>query len=164
MTAADIRAYAAQHPGASPTDLAAATGCTEAQALEAIAQVGWALPGASLDDVLAEIGRWDRVLVLVRNRDAVAEVDVRGSDWYWKGDWLNWVTEGDNLHIRARNADRILALIRAGRKGPTYSFNFADCAGRVFWRVYARSAMAREHLVAYCEAQARQGQAQIFQN
>jgi putative heme iron utilization protein len=159
MNAADIRAYAAQHPGASPTDVAAATGSTEALALQALAERGWALSGANLDDVLAEIGSWDRALVLVRNGDAVAEVEVNGGGWYWKGDWLNWVADGHNLHIRARNADAIVALIRSGRNGYTYSFNFADRAGRVFWRVYARSEAARERFIRYCEARVQAGQA-----
>lgn len=130
--------------------------------MEALADCGWALPGAAVDDVLAEIDRWDQALVLVRNGDAVAEVDVRGSGWYWTGDWLNWVADGYNLHIRARKTAQILALIRAGRKGPTYSFNFVNSAGSVFWRVYARSDTTRERFVAYCEAQAQQGQAQTI--
>lgn len=145
-----VRQYIAGHPRARAIDIAAATGCTEAYALGLLSDVVWEIPGEALMDVLEEVRTWKRVMVLVRNADAIAEVEVGSDNWYLKGDWLNWIESDYNLHIRAAATDAILALIRRGDLGSSYSFNLVNQAGRVFCRLYARTPAAKERLSSFC--------------
>jgi putative heme degradation protein len=89
-------------------------------------------------------------MALIRNGDAVAEVEVPGDIWYINGDWLNWIDHGYNLHIRVAATDHILALIRPGKGGPTYSFNLVNQAGQVFCRFYARTAADKSRFQEFC--------------
>lgn len=145
-----VRIYQSQNPGARAIDIAAGLGYTEAQALSALSDTTWEIPAAHLPRVLAEVSAWERVLVLVRNQDAVAEVEVPGDGGRLNGDWLNWIDEGYNLHIRIAATQRILGLVRRGKRGPTYSFNLVNQAGQVFCRFYARSKASRESFLSFC--------------
>jgi putative heme iron utilization protein len=145
-----VQAFIAQNPKARASDIAAAVGCTEAYALSALSDEVWKIPAAGLPKVLAEIKAWTRVMVLVRNGDAVAEVEVPGHSWYVNGDWLNWIDQAYNLHIRLAATDHILALIRPGKRARTYSFNLVNEAGQVFCRFYARTPAARESFLSFC--------------
>ena len=145
-----IRAYLAEHPRARAIDIAAAVGCTEAEALTVLSDQVWLIPAADLPQVLAEIKSWPRLMALIRNDDAVAEVEVPGDIWYLKGDWLNWIDRGYNLHIRTAATDHILALVRSGKHGFTYSFNLVNQAGQIFCRFYARTPVDQDRLVAFC--------------
>lgn len=145
-----VRSYISEHPRARAIEIAAATGCTEAYALALLSDTVWEFSGETLLDVLEEVKAWDRVMVLVRNGEAIAEVEVSSDSWYIKGDWLNWIEPDYNLHIRAAATTTILALIRAGAHGPSYSFNLVNQAGEVFCRFYARTPAARERLPAFC--------------
>lgn len=147
-----IQTYIAEHPGVRAIDIADALGCTEVEALSALSDVVWEIPGADLPKILSEVRAWGRVLVLVRNGDAVAEVEVLGDGGYVNDDWLNWIDEGINLHIRVAATHHILALVRTGKRGPTHSFNLVNQAGQVFCRFYARSPAAREHFLSFCRA------------
>lgn len=149
-----VQTYVSENPGARAIDIASALGCTEAEALSALSDVVWRIPGADLSKVLSQIRAWGPVLVLVRNGDAVAEVEAPGDGGTVKGDWLNWIDEGYNLHIRIAATQHILALVRPGKRGPTHSFNLVNQAGRVFCRFYARTPTDREHFLAFCEAYA----------
>jgi putative heme degradation protein len=146
-----IQAFVSQNPTARAIDIAQVLGCTEAQALSALSDVAWQIPGADLPQVLAEIRTWERIMVLVRNQDAVAEVEVSGEGGYVSGDWLNWIGEGYNLHIRIGATQQILALIRPGKRGPTYSFNLANRQGLVLCRFYTRTRVDSERFLAYCD-------------
>lgn len=145
-----VQAYLAKNPHARAIDIAQAVGCTEADALSLLSDEVWTIPGPALPQVLAEIRNWARVMVLIRNGDAVAEVEAPGDGWYRQGDWLNWIAPGYNLHIRAAATDRILALVRPGKHGSTASFNLVNRAGQVFCRLYARTAVDQERLVTFC--------------
>lgn len=146
-----VQSYLAKNPTARASDIAQAIGCTEAYALSYLSNEVWTIPGPDLPQVLAEIKNWARVMVLIRNGDAVAEVEVPGDGWYRHGDWLNWIVPGYNLHIRAAATEHILALVRAGKHGSTASFNLVNQAGQVFCRFYARTPVDQERLVTYCE-------------
>jgi putative heme degradation protein len=89
-------------------------------------------------------------MALIRNGDAVAEIEVPGHSWYINGDWLNWIDAGYNLHIRLAATVQILALIRSGKRGPTYSFNLVNQAGQVFCRFYARTAADKSRFELLC--------------
>jgi putative heme degradation protein len=145
-----VQAYRLEHPQARAIDIAAAVGCTEAFALSFLSEQVWQIPAADLPKVLAEIKTWERVMALIRNGEAVAEIEVPGHIWYLNGDWLNWIDEGYNLHIRAAATDHMLALIRSGKRGPTYSFNLVNEAGQVFCRFYARTAIDKERFGNFC--------------
>jgi putative heme iron utilization protein len=145
-----VQTYLANHPNARAIDIAQALGCTEADALSLLSDEVWTIPGSALPQVLAEIRNWARVMVLIRNGDAVAEVEAPGDGWYQRGDWLNWIAEGYNLHIRVAATDHILALVRPGKHGPTYSFNLVNQAGQLFCRFYARTSVDQERLVTFC--------------
>ena len=147
-----VQAYQLEHPKARAIDIAAAVGCTEAFALSFLSEQVWQIPAADLPKVLAEIKIWTRVMALIRNGEAVAEIEVPGHIWYLNGDWLNWIDEGYNLHIRAAATEHILALIRSGKRGLTYSFNLVNEAGQVFCRFYARTAASQERFEAFCAA------------
>jgi putative heme degradation protein len=147
----DIHEYIVQHPGARAIDIAAALGCTEAQALTALSDTTWELPADHMPELLREVAAWGRVMVLIRNSDAVAEVEVAADESYLSGDWLNWIGETHNLHIRVGATQRILALVRSGKRGPTYSFNLVNRAGQVFCRFYTRTSAAAERFVVFCE-------------
>ncbi|MEJ2557269.1 MAG: hemin-degrading factor [Anaerolineae bacterium] len=147
-----VQAYVAENPEARAIDIAAALGCTEGEALSALSEVVWEIPGADLPQLLTEIRAWGPVLVLVRNGDAVAEVEVPGDVGYVNGDWLNWIDEGINLHIRVAATHHILALVRGGKRGPTHSFNLANQAGQVFCRFYTRTPAARARFLTFCHA------------
>lgn len=147
----DIHEYIVQNPGARAIDIAAALGCTEAQALSALSDTTWELPADRMPDLLREVAAWGRVMVLIRNTDAVAEVEVAAEGGYLNGDWLNWIDETHNLHIHVRATQRILALIRSGKRGPTYSFNLVNQGGHVFCRFYTRTPAAAERFVAFCD-------------
>jgi putative heme degradation protein len=147
-----FQTYLSDHPGARAVDIARALGCTEAEALRALSDSAWEMPVADLSKILAELGAWEKVLVLVRNGDAVAEVQVPGEGWYVNGDWLNWIDEGYNLHIRIAATHQILALVRSGKRGLTYSFNLVNQEGQVFCRFYARTPAAKERFLAFCQA------------
>jgi putative heme degradation protein len=145
-----VKTFVAQNPRARAIDIAAALGCTEAQALSALSDVAWDIPAADLPQVLSEVRAWERMMVLVRNQDAVAEVEVAGAGGYVNGDWLNWIGEGDNLHIRIGATHQILALVRPGKRGPTHSFNLVNREGLVFCRFYTRSQMDAERFLGFC--------------
>ena len=146
-----VRAFASKNPKARAIDIACALGCTEAQALSALSDVAWQIQGADLPKVLTEIRAWERIMVLVRNQDAVAEVEVPGEGGYVSGDWLNWIEEDYNLHIRIRATYHILALVRAGKRGPTHSFNLVNREGLVFCRFYTRNRGDSERFLAFCQ-------------
>ena len=145
-----VNVYLAEHPKARAIDIAAAVGCTEAYALSFLSEQVWQIPAADLSKVLAEIKNWARVMALIRNGDAVAEVEVPGHIWYVNGDWLNWIDEGHNLHIRVVATDHILALVRQGKRGPTYSFNLVNQAGQIFCRFYARTLADKIRFEEFC--------------
>ncbi len=145
-----VQAYLAEHPKARAIDIAAATGCTEAYALSFLSDQAWQIPATDSSKVLAEIKKWARVMALIRNGDAVAEVEVPGDIWYVNGDWLNWIDDEYNLHIRLAATVQILALIRPGKQGPTYSFNLVNQAGQVFCRFYARTATDKRRFKNFC--------------
>jgi putative heme degradation protein len=147
----DIHDYIVQNPGARAIDIAAALGCTEAQALSALSDTAWELPADHMPELLREIAAWGRVMALIRNADAVAEVEVGADVACLNGDWLNWIGETHNLHIRVGATQRILALVRSGKRGPTYSFNLVNRAGHVFCRFYTRTQAAAERFIAFCE-------------
>jgi putative heme degradation protein len=146
-----VRAFVSQYPKARAIDISRALGCTEAQALSALSDVTWEIHGADLPQVLTEIRTWERIMILVRNQDAVAEVEVRGDGGYVSGDWLNWIDERYNLHIRIQATHQILALVRSGKRGPTYSFNLVNDEGFVFCRFYTRSQFGSDRFLAFCE-------------
>jgi len=146
-----IQAYLAEHPGTRAIDIAAAVGCTEAEALAFLSDQVWHFDGVALDSVLAQVQQWTRVMVLVRNADAVAELTVPGPVAYRRGDWLNWIVEPYNLHIRVAATVQILGLVRSGKNGPTYSFNLINETGQVFCRFYTRTAADQEKFLSFCQ-------------
>lgn len=146
-----VEQYIADNPRARATDIARATGCTEAYALIALSDKVWEIPEENLPEVLDEVRTWETAMILVRNGEAIAEVEVRSDIWHINGDWLNWIETDYNLHIRIAATAYILALVRAGKHGPTYSFNLVNQAGQVFCRFYARTQAAKESLSAFCE-------------
>jgi putative heme degradation protein len=146
-----IQAYHTKHPKARAIDIARATGCTEAEALSFLSDQVWRFSKADLSQILAEIRGWPRVMVLVRNQDGVAEVEVPGELGTLNGDWLNWIDEGYNLHIRQAATHQILALVRPGKRGPTYSFNLVNKAGQVFCRFYAQTGPAQQRFLSFVE-------------
>jgi len=145
-----VQDFVSQNPRARAIDIAHTLGCTEAQALSVLSDIAWEIPVADLPLVLTEISTWERIMVLVRNQDAVAEVEVPGEGGYVKGDWLNWIDEDYNLHIRIGATHQILALVRPGKRGPTYSFNLVNQEGWVFCRFYARTEVDSERFLAFC--------------
>jgi putative heme iron utilization protein len=147
-----VQAYVAENPEARAIDIAAALGCTEGEALSALSEVVLEIPGVELSQLLAEIRAWGPVLVLVRNADAIAEAEVPGDVGYLNGDWLNWIDEGINLHIRVAATHHILALVRDGKRGSTHSFNLVNQAGEVFCRFYTRTPAARARFLNFCHA------------
>jgi len=151
-----VQGYASENPKARAIDIAGALGCTEAEALSALSEAVWEIPAADLPKILAEISAWGQVLVLVRNRDAVAEVEAPGDGGTVSGDWLNWIDKRYNLHIRVAATHHILALVRPGKRDPTSSFNLVNRAGRVFCRFYTRTPVARERFLTFCAAYAPQ--------
>jgi putative heme degradation protein len=146
-----VQTFVSQNPGARAIDIANALACTEAQALSALSDVVWQIQVADLFRVLTEIRTWERIMVLVRNQDAVAEVEVPGEGGYVSGDWLNWIDEDYNLHIRIGATRQILALVRPGKRDPTYSFNLVNQKGRVFCRFYTRTQVDSGRFLAFCE-------------
>jgi putative heme degradation protein len=147
-----IRTFVSENPRARAIDIARTLGCTEAEALSALSRTVWKIPGADLPKIMTEVRAWGPVLVLVRNQDAVAEIEVPGEVGKANGDWLNWIDPGYNLHIRIAATHHILALVRAGKRGPTYSFNLVNEAGRVFCRFYTRTPDARARFLDLCQA------------
>ena len=145
-----VKTFVSQNPRARAIDIAIALGCTEAQTLSALSDVAWDIPAADLPQVLTEVRTWERIMVLVRNQDAVAEVEVTGAGGYVNGDWLNWFGEGYNLHIRIGATHQILALVRPGKRGPTHSLNLVNREGLVFCRFYTRSQPDSERFLGFC--------------
>lgn len=154
-----IEAYHAEQPKARAIDIAAATGCTEAEALSFLSDQVWRFSQTNLGQILAEIRRWDRVMVLVRNQDGVAEVEVPGELGTLNGDWLNWIDDGYNLHIRQAATRQILALVRPGKRGPTYSFNLVNESGQVFCRFYARTPPVQQSFLSFVKTVSQEGEA-----
>lgn len=146
-----IESFIVDNPKMSAIDVARKLGRSEAEVLAARSQQVWELPASALDDVLAEIRTWERVMVLVRNTDAVAEIEVPGDTWYRSGDWLNWINAGYNLHIRVAATAQILGLVREGKNGLTYSFNLVNAAGHVFCRFYTRTPAAQHAFESFCQ-------------
>ncbi len=152
-----VQTFVSQNPGARAIDIAYALGCTEAQALSALSDFAWEISAEDLARVLTEISIWERTMVLVRNQDAVAEVEVPGEGGYVSGDWLNWIDEDYNLHLRIGATRQILALVRRGKRGPTHSFNLVNREGRVFCRFYTRNQGDSERFLAFCQAYEPEG-------
>lgn len=146
-----VQTFISQNPRARAIDIANALGCTEVHALSALSDVAWEISAQDLPRVLTEISTWERIMVLVRNQDAVAEVEVPGEGGYVNGDWLNWIGENHNLHIRIEATRQILALVRSGKRGPTYSFNLVNQEGLVFCRFYTRTQVDSDRFLAFCE-------------
>jgi putative heme iron utilization protein len=130
-----------QHPHLSASDLHIRLGVTEVDVMEAMADQAVEVPVADLDTLLEQVRLWGQVLSLIRNQDAVSELKFPANSLYRQGDWLNSIDPAYNLHIRIAATHRILLLIRSNHKrdGRTYSVNFANPAGAVFWRLYAKS-------------------------
>ncbi len=149
-----VRDYLAQHPRASAIDVARALGITEADALGAMSDTAWEIPAGKIVEVMAEVSTWDSVLVLVRNSDGVAEVKVPGRGGCANGGWFNWIGGTYNLHIRVSATRRVLALVRLGKHGLTYSFNLVNQAGQVFCRFYTRSVADTERFLSFCQVYA----------
>jgi putative heme degradation protein len=147
-----LQTYIATHPAARASDIAAALGCAEAEALSALSETVWEIPDIDLPQVLSEIRAWPRAMVLVRNADAVAEVEVAGEGGRVSGEWLNWIEEGFNLHVHIASTHHVLALVRPGKRGMTYSFNLVNQAGQVFCRFYTRTPAARRRFLNFCRA------------
>jgi putative heme iron utilization protein len=147
-----VQRFVSENPGARAIDIAQTLGCTEAEALSGLSQKVWKIPVADLSKIVTEVRAWGSVLVLVRNQDAVAEIEVPSDVGKANGDWLNWIDKGYNLHIRIAATSHILALVRAGKRGPTYSFNLVNQAGHVFCRFYTRTSKARAGFLALCQA------------
>jgi putative heme degradation protein len=152
-----VQSFVSQNPKARAIDITKALGCTEAQALSALSDVAWEISAEDLARVLTEISTWERTMVLVRNQDAVAEVEVPGEGGYVSGDWLNWIDEDYNLHIRIGATRQILALVRRGKRGPTHSFNLVNREGHVFCRFYTRNQGDSERFLAFCQAYEPEG-------
>ena len=152
-----VQDFVSRNPKARAIDIAHALGCTEAQALSALSDVVWQIQVADLSQVLTEIRTWERVMILVRNQDAVAEVEVPGEGGYVSGDWLNWIDEGHNLHLRIGATRQILTLVRPGKRGPTYSFNLVNRKGLVFCRFYTRNQRDSERFLALCQTYEPEG-------
>lgn len=151
ITQTSIESFLVDNPKMSAIDVARELNCSEAEALRVQSQQVWVLPASALDDVMAEVRTWERVMVLVRNTDAVAEIEVPGDAWYRSGDWLNWIDAGYNLHLRVAATTQILGLVREGKNGPTYSFNLVNAAGYVFCRFYARTPAAQHSFEHFCQ-------------
>ncbi len=135
-----------QNPTLSPTDLQAKFNVSEAILMLAMANEAGEVPLVELDSLLETIRQWGEVLSLIRNQNAVSELLFQAQTLYRRGDWLNSIDPAYNLHIRIAATRRILLLIRANhrREGKTFSVNFVDASGSVFWRLYARSETDRE--------------------
>jgi putative heme degradation protein len=146
-----VQTFVSQNPGARAIDIAHALGCTEAQALSTLSDVAWEILAADLPRVLTELSTWERIMILVRNQDAVAEVEVPGEGGYVSGDWLNWIDADYNLHIRIGATRQILALVRPGKRGLTHSFNLVNREGLVFCRFYTRNQRDSERFLAFCQ-------------
>lgn len=140
---AAAREYAAAHPRTPAIDIARKIGCTEADAMVAISDSVTELPATALDEALESVRGWGRILALVRNADAVAEIEAPGDGHYVRDGWLNWITDGYNLHVRVAELDCLLALTREGMHGTTHSINLVNARGDVFFRIYAREDAAR---------------------
>jgi putative heme iron utilization protein len=136
-------------------DVARALGCTESDAMAAVSDRVAELPAGELESAMERVRGWGQVLALVRNADAVAEIDVPGDGWYIRNGWLNWITDEYNLHIRVANLVRLLGLTREGMHGVTHSLNLVNEAGEVFFRVYARNEAARESFEELCRPHLR---------
>lgn len=147
-----VRSFVSENPRARAIDIAQTLGCTEAEALSALSHRVWKIPGADLTKIMTEIRAWGSVLVLVRNQDAVAEIEVPGEVGKANGDWLNWIDTSYNLHIRIAATHHILALVRTGKRDPTYSFNLVNEAGHVFCRFYTRTPNAAARFLDLCQA------------
>ncbi len=147
-----VQNYLAENPRARAIDIADALGCTEAEVLSVLSDSVWKISKVDLLKVLAEIRTWGDVMVLVRNGDAVAEVEVQAEGGQVSGDWLNWIEAGYNLHIRCAATHHVLALIRPGKRGLTYSFNLVNQAGQVFCRFYTRTPAATARFLTFCQA------------
>jgi putative heme iron utilization protein len=130
-----------QHPHLSASDLHIRLGVAEVDVMAAMADQAVEVPVADLDTLLEHVRLWGQVLSLIRNQDAVSELKFPANSLYRHGDWLNSIDPAYNLHIRIAATQRILLLVRLNHKrdGRTYSVNFANPAGAVFWRVYAKS-------------------------
>jgi len=159
-----VQDFVSQNPKARAIDIARALGCTEAQALSTLSDVAWEISAGDLARVLTEISSWERVMILVRNQDAVAEVEVPGEGGYVSGDWLNWIYEDYNLHIRIEATRQILALVRPSKRGPTYSFNLVNREGLVFCRFYTRNQRDSERFLALCRTYQPEGDGGLKSN
>jgi putative heme degradation protein len=147
-----LRSFLKENPQAAAIDAARATGCTEAEALTAQSVKVVRLRNTTAKLVLDEVRQWDQVLVLIRNADAVAELTVSGYKLILsEGDWLNYLEEGANLHIRISATTEVLGLIRMGKAGLTYSFNLVNETGEVFCRFYALTAKDITAFKAFCQ-------------
>ena len=130
-----------QHPHLSASALHIRLGVAEVDVMEAMADQVAEVPVADMDMLLEQVRQWGQVLSLIRNQDAVSELKFPANSLYRQGDWLNSIDPAYNLHIHITATQRILLLIRFNHKrdGRTCSVNFANSAGAVFWRVYAKS-------------------------
>jgi putative heme iron utilization protein len=129
------------YPRLSALDLQAHLNAPEVEIMIAMADQAVEIPLADLDMVLENLRGWGQVMSLIRNRDAVCELQFNAATLYRHHEWLNSIDPAYNLHIRIANTQRILSLVKANHKrdGQTASLNFANAAGHVFWRVYAQS-------------------------
>jgi putative heme degradation protein len=146
---AAIKAVIKANPRLSALDLQAKINAPEVEIMIAMSDQAVEIPLADLDTVLEKLRSWGEVMSLIRNRDAVSELNFEASTLYRHNEWLNSINPAYNLHIRIANTRRILLLIKANHKrdGQTTSLNWANQTGHVFWRVYAQSAAAQEQFL-----------------
>lgn len=137
----ELKAAIRQHPQLSAMDLHVRLGVAEVDIMEAMADQAAEVPVTDLELLLEQVRQWGQVLSLIRNQDAVSELKFPANTLQRRGDWLNSIEPAYNLHIRIAATQRIMLLIRSNHKrdGKTCSVNFANRAGTVFWRVYAKS-------------------------
>lgn len=136
-----LREAIRQHPQMSALDLHLRLGVAEVDIMAAMADQAAEVPLADLEPLLEQVRQWGQVLSLIRNQDAVSELKFPADSLRRRGDWLNSIDPAYNLHVRIAATQRIMLLIRSNHKrdGKTCSVNFANRAGAVFWRIYAKS-------------------------
>jgi putative heme degradation protein len=136
---AAIKAVIKANPRLSALDLQAKINAPEVEIMIAMSDQAVEIPLADLDTVLEKLRSWGEVMSLIRNRDAVSELNFEASTLYRHNEWLNSINPAYNLHIRIANNHK--------RDGQTTSLNWANQTGHVFWRVYAQSAAAQEQFL-----------------
>lgn len=135
--AAAIRADLADHPGAALEDVAARSGASVAEVLACLPEgEAVVLPGATFEEVMAEIARWGEITLVMNTGDVILEAKGALPEGRVAQGFFNLHGKPIGGHIRAGACAQVAFVARPLFGMDTRSVQFLDARGGCLFKIY----------------------------